>query len=556
MTLRRAVILSSIAGACALVPWLVLFCMHHGPFTVPPEFVDDSEYYYARLTTIASGHPFIGNPYFKEYSEEMASAFFGADWLAAVPLVAHVPLIPAILLDLFFWSGIYTLLSLWLLTLFGVSGKNIGYGGAALFLSAFWLLERPVAMQIVFPSYLVFLASVLWWLQRPRSYLRTLILAVSATLTFYIYTYLWQIVTVTLLALHALFVLRERAQYRTLLLVDAFVALLVAPMVWYTYTQLTHPWYWETVTRIGFIPTHTFGSAALVNGALIILTVVAFYLVTSAPLRHASSVWVMATGLALMGTTFSNVITGKDLETAVHIGRFVEVWAVAVALIVLHEWRPARRTLRSYGAASIAFLVLVSAGYSFFHGWRGVTDDALLGERYAPTLSWLAANTPPGSVILADDSFSHYVPILTHDFVLFDSNGELYLMPDSAVEDRYLASRIFSDLTVEQIQQDYRKYAGVGNAVHHFKVHNREVALCRMVVRSGCGTTVPDALADRGSAYFEELYRRYEIMKSHPLETLKRFGVTYLVVGNNEKLRMEGLVETASIGSTTVYSVH
>ena len=220
MRKRTWVVVSLLFGLTTLVPWLLLLCMNHGLFGVPPELADDSIYYYARVESVVAGHPFIGNPYFKEHTDEIASAFFGADWIASIPRLLHIPLFPSILLNLIVWSSVYVFLCLWLLSLSGLSRKHTLLGAVTLFISAFWLLERPVAMQIVFPVYILFLASFLWWLQEPQSGRRSLALVGSTVLSFYTYTYLWQIVTVCLLVSHAL-LLHDFKKWKRILAIDA-----------------------------------------------------------------------------------------------------------------------------------------------------------------------------------------------------------------------------------------------------------------------------------------------------------------------------------------------
>lgn len=550
----KSKVTSIFIGICVLLmlaPWGVLALMNNGTFTVPPELMDDSGYYYARMQAVADGHPFIGNPYFKEHADAMASAFFGADWIASIPLFLHAPLVPVALLNLALSTALFVALSLMLLRLLGLSSKWQMAGALALLLTAYWFLLRPVAMQVVFPSFLFFLLGYLTWLQNPASKKRLALLVVSSALTFYLYTYLWQIVTIVIGLTHVMFLTPARKQYLSLAVADLAIAFLIAPIIWYTYLQLQNPDYWETVTRIGYIATHTFGAAAVLNLGL---TIIAFLLVLIAGrkmLTRPNIMFFTFTGAALVIASFSNVITGKDLETAVHMGRFVELWATLAVCSAAFFFFVSQKGTDRAGAVPVTISVLLTClllGNLF--GVYNRSDEYLRGETYRDVLVWLKENTPAHSVVLADDKFSYYIPVATSDFVVFQPDGGLYLVPDREVEDRYLASRVFSNLTEEQLKADFRLYAGVGNAVHHFKVHNREVAICKMLHLPACGKPIPSAIADRGDAYFDDLYNRYLEVKKDPAATLTSFGVSYVLTTGTTSLPLQ-----ETVGGYNIYRV-
>lgn len=526
-------VISTFIGICVLLmlaPWGMLALINHGSFTVPPEFMDDSGYYYARMQAVADGHPFIGNPYFKEHADAMASAFFGADWIASIPLFLHVPLLPAALLNLALSTALFVTLSLMLLRLLGLSSRWQMAGALALLVTGYWLLLRPVAMQVVFPSFLFFLVGYLAWLQNPASKKRLALFVVSSALTFYLYTYLWQIVTIVIGLTHILFLTPSRRRYLSLIVADIAITILIAPIIWYTYLQLQNPDYWETVTRIGYIATHTFGSAAVLNLALIVLAFVLLLAAGHRALTRPSIIFFTVTGAALVIASFSNMLTGKDLETAVHMARFVEVWA---ALTVSYAAFLYIERKGSDNADALPITICVLLGVLLIGNLTTVydrTDEYLRGETYRDVLVWLNENTPAHSVVLADDRLSYYIPVATHDFVLFQPDGGLYLVPNTEVENRYLASRLFSEVTEEQLKNDFRLYAGVGNAVHHYKVANRESSLCRALHFDGCAASFADGVDDRGEEYFQELYARYQAMQRAPRETLAAYGVDYVIL--------------------------
>ncbi len=116
---------------------------------VPPSA---ENYYYSRLREIKDGYPFIGNPYFFEHRNEVSPAFFVADWIAAVPLLLGAPLIQTIVLNLFVWALINTLLFYLFLRVLGCSRRWSAFGGFIVLLTTYADILRPVSLQVIAPT--------------------------------------------------------------------------------------------------------------------------------------------------------------------------------------------------------------------------------------------------------------------------------------------------------------------------------------------------------------------------------------------------------------------
>lgn len=542
----------------ALAPYVALFVMHGGPYMVPPEFMDDSNYYYARMQEVVDGHPFIGNPYLKEHAGEVASAFFGADWIAAIPLFFTRDLMPAVLINVVVWSGLYAALLYWLFGLLNLQ-QRVRIGAVLVaFIASFWFMERPVAMQIVYPAFVLLLGSILWWLKDPSSRKAQVLLVVSAGISFYLYTYLWQITVVAGALLNAYVLLHKRASLRTLLGIDIGIILAALPMGLYTATQLSHPWYWETMRRIGFVATHTFGMAGVLAGLMLGAATGAAFLVRKYTDMPTTVLFSITSG-ALLITTFSNVLSGKDLETAVHIGRFIDLWVVVVAIVVITHLLPRARRLTRLdilAGAIVVALLLSTIVPVCIHGAR-MMKDALAYERYAPVLAWIQQNTPEGSVIFADDKLSYVIPALTHAYVLFQPDAGLYLVPDTEMQDRYLLSRSLSNLTEEDIKRDLRLYAGVGNAVHGYKIHNREARVCVLLHLRNCAPIIADSTAYMGFRYFNELTANIVPIARTRESLLKQYKVNYVISDtirdNYEMSHLRNATLVARVGEFNIY---
>jgi hypothetical protein len=521
------------------LPFISLFVILHHPFHVPHEFADDSLYYYNRMREVKDGYPLIGNPYFFEHRTAPAAAFFVADWIAAAPYILGIPLIATIIFDAVAGIAGFVILLWFLFKEFDFSDRSTVVGIGVALLPSYWLMIRPVSMQIVFPIFIFFLIALIRFLKESSSRKNIWLCILSLSLCFYIYTYMWQITLVTLLLLHALLLI-DYKKYKVLWRIDAGTFVLSLPMFIYTYYQVRQPYYWETVSRIGLVNTRTFGSAALLNALLVTIIFIAVYVFlfknNSNKNNYFSplSIFIVVVGTALLGTSLSNVITQKDLETGVHIGRFVYLWFAISATILALTFYKQKIPIKNY----LVFFVLGMCAVPIIVFGYGTLRQALHppedvgAERYARALRWLENNTQTQSVVFANDSISSYVPVMTKHYVLYHPNGQLYIMPSQEVEERYLISRFDAHLTLKNIEDDFRLYAGVGNATHQYKIYNRTVALCTFFhfSRASCGTTTT-AVGYKGETYFKALYQKYiQEIQPHILDELRKFHVDYVIV--------------------------
>ncbi|NBV76666.1 hypothetical protein EBR66_00655 [bacterium] len=544
---------SILLGVC--ITWFFLLApyayvlMAWGTYSVPIELVDDSHYYLARMVAVSHGYPLIGNPYIAEHANDPAIAFFGADWLGAIPLFLGFSVVGAELWNIVFWSAA-SALSLWYFARsFAWSSRQYLFLVSVVTVSALPMLLRPVAMQIVFPLFLAFLAALKGWLDEPHSHRRSVLLALFSIIPFYLYTYFWQIVVVAFAILHL--IAWKKAQYRMpLFWVDCAVGIGALPMALYTLHQLSLPLYWETVTRIGFVATHTFGFSGVLAALFIVVPLFALWFSYRSSL---DSFWVIV-AISLWVAAWSNVISGKDLETAVHMMRFVMVYAVSASVAVLFSLEN-KKTISIYAALICVVVVGVYQLHDVYRFSAVLSSDPRTGEQYAPLFTWLNEHAQTGDVVLSPYDIGRYMPIMTTQFVLYHPNAELFLMSDREVEDRYLASHVFDSLTLSDIERDFRLYAGAGNSLHQYKTHNREVTLCRWLQQSDCGVYATE-FSWRGEAYFRSLLNRFQDIQRSPSKTLRTWNVRYVIL-DSIKLPKSNLPLQVQvvIGPYTIYRV-
>lgn len=561
-----AVILAAVLFA--LTPWAAAIWTNRGLLHVPPEFADDSEFYYAQMHTVAQGNLWIGNPYFKEHVGEIGGSFFGAVWIDAAVLVIGVPMMPTILIDLAVAFAVLSGMLIWVCKQLGMRRWWLAASIAAVLSVSFWMMIRPVSMQIVIPSFVFFLSAYLLWMKRPDSWHARALLIVASALSFYIYTFLWQIVVVVLGVSHLFILMWRRRQIPSLLLIDAATIALALPVLWYTYAQTHHMWYWQMITRTGFVETHTIGSAAIIATVITGLTLGAVWILgIHRTEKELERNFFGITGISILITAFSNVITGKDLELSIHIIRFTYVWAALAGIFALYtyfeslSWDLRTGIARLRGLVAIGLLAVFA--FTMFHTLyvfrETMSLSTLAAQAYSEPLQWLNENTPMGSVIFADDAFSYYVPVLTDDFVLFQPDGGLYLMSDTELQDRYLASRMFDALSLANIERDLRLYAGAGNALDAYMTKNRWSKLCRLLAFAQC-PTLTDPVSYMGAPYFTDLYQRYQdVVLKDPVQVLTRFNVSYIVkdTAKDQNMRPEqlhGAKLVATVGRFEIFT--
>lgn len=549
-------VLSAIVVLLALIPaaqtLMKAGAEWHG---VPPEYVSDSLFYYAQIHQVAEGYPFVGNPYFIEHRNAVSPAFFVPDWLYAAPLFLGLPLFPTIMLNFIVWSLVFAILAFGIFRVVGLPRSVSVAGSIFAYLQAYWLILRPVSMQQVFPFFLFFLLALLLWLREPMRKRNVVILALATVAPFYIYAYLWQVIVVINGLLAAFLLLRKRTTelYKFIIAnIAAFIlALPEAVLLW---KQFATPFYWDTMQRIGLVETHIPPLYTLYYVRWIVLIMgigfsLYFFLRNrneqAAQKVNELNVFFLLTSLGLFIVMISNIITGKELETATHIGRFVMLWFalgfVTYGFVAIKE-RTSLMGLSPIKKGVLVLLFLLCAlglmrNFKESLPFTAIATNTSLDsvQGYAAPLAWLDKRESAPVVIWADGLLSHYIPILTKDYVLFAAAGGLQVESSREVAERYLVSEYFANLSLKDIEKNYRVYAGAGNAADQPEASSRVTKICNFLQlgRFGfhCGKELT-GVSLKGQSYFDGLASEYKNIQANISAELKKFNVTYIIKDN------------------------
>lgn len=497
---------------------------------VVPEYIEDSAYYYARINDVVRGNPLIGNPYFIEYKDEIPPAFFVSDWLASLPFFIGLPFSVSVVFNIILWSLIFITIIYFLFNKFGMDPKLSAVCSIIVYFQVFWLFVRPVSMQVIFPAYLLFLYAIFHWQEEPLDKKRSWFLVIASIYSIYIYTYLMQLVLVTYGLLVLFYFYKKNNDYlknlfRILLLI--FVSSL--PFLLVTFFQVSHPLYTETLNRIGFLETHLPRMELYYYGRWVVFTIIIWYFsrrffgVYKTEDSKKLFNFFLLTGTALLITASSNIITGKELELANHLGRFITLWfpvAFTTYLFLFYKvLKDKGETTNRAKKLIIGFFVVIGIfvmirnvprAFTFF---RNSPDSMSKVQTYKDPLMWLEKNIEVASVIWATDRLSVYIPIETSHYVLFHPSAFLQIVSDKELEERYLISQFLrGGATRDKIEQDVGIYGGAGKAL----------------------------LGPSMQVHFDGMYKVYtEQISVDILTHLKKFGVRYIVVDGENNIEIE-----------------
>ena len=526
---------------------------------IPPSYIDDN-YYYVRMKEVVDGHPFLGNPYFIEHNDEIAPAFVFPDWLYALPMLLGFSLFTSVSIDFSFWALVFGLLVYLFFRSQQLSKRWSTLGTVVAFTQVYLLILRPVSMQIVFPFFLLFILALYVWSRDPKKKTSVVFLTLTSALTFYDYGYLWQIIVVELMLVFCYAIYKKnKTQFISLVKVCAALAVLIVPFVLFTLNQLHHPFYWETMVRTGLVYTHLPTAMVFMTGSWVLFLVLLSTLSVKwvAALRAQRS-YVRFTkihsslGAAMVIVSGSNIITGKELETAQHVGRFIVLWLIIGTFVTLYYLVKARPEVLPLGfkkkfvLALLSFLVLIGnisyAGdlLTFTHPKERILAMTR-AQAYISALTWLEQAEALPQVIWVSpySTLTSMLPTYTKHYLLYANGGILHLVSDGEVEERFLLASTQGEVTTAYINEGVRNFAGVSYMFHIANTQNRKVKLCRLMHLESfgisCGSTTDATTLNHDLV--REMYERYmSDIKPNQLEELKKFHVAYIMKDKEEDI--------------------
>ncbi len=454
---------------------------------VIPSYISDSLFYFTRISKTAENFPLAGNHYFLEHKGDLQPVFSMAETFIALPMKFGLSFNVALILSLILFNVFFAFI------LYKYLRKFCGFGWSLIFASiiyiqSYGMMVRPVIMETVLPFFILFHLSFLNWFLEPSRRRNQIFLAITVGLSFYIYSYLWQIVLANILIYGFWLLLnRKKAELIALLKTMALAILIALPVLIYSYSAISLPDYWENAKRIGLVITHLPSIEAYYYGRWLVLGILLWLVIRPSLDKNTSRtafVTMVVGSLAILSVILSNIITGKDADIARHAGRFVAPWFTLVFLLGFYwvgKFKVWRNSLYKAAILAIIFILGIIALFSnlprsLLPPFNTAGEEAIYVQSYKRPLEWLNHNTNEPKVILANNSISLYVPYLSKHYVLFPGllNFHFYRMTDNEVRERYLISRSAYNkrLGPELIEEEYPYYAGA-----YYDYKNKDLGL-------------------------------------------------------------------------------
>jgi len=531
----------------------------------------DEILYDVHVHEIGDGHPLFGNPYFIEHANDIPLVVFAGVYVAAVPYLLGMPLDATIFFDYTLWSVIVVVLGYWLLRELLVPRTLAAIGSLFALEQYSGLIWRMSNRQEVNPVFLLFYIGLIRLIRDPRTS-NIVLVGVSAGLSFWVFSYLWQAVVITLglLLVYAL-VARLWVLARAVCLAGVLGVVLGSPVLLYQLWQShTQPYFWESIARFGLVHSHLPMAEIVYSGGWVwVLCAVIFAVWWRVPQVRdqefkALVLFAAVSGMGLWIEQGSNAITGQLLELGEHLKPSIVTWlAFATVAIGWALWERRERMSQGWQYASgvgVALLLLVSVyfGYAQFEAFLFQVNVPVWQEQqtYAAPLQWIDAHETAPVVIWADphDYFVQHVPVLSRDYVLSAEAAMYHLVSNQEIRERYLVSQYFNNPSPSDLQRDIRLYMGNQDVYHNAKTIERGIKLCRIFFfwdhNHNCGV-VPTSLSLLGDSFFASLETQFATdIKPHIKEYLQKYHVAYIVKDDV----LDPQYQPQKLGAVRVYS--
>ena len=521
---------------------------------IMPAFTDQLNF--ARVHTIGEGNLTDGNSYYLEHSDGPPLVLFGGAWLNAIPMWLGIPYNATLYINFLIWSLLFAVALYWLFKEMGVFSWLAVFGVLFAYIESIEHVWRPANLQTVYPFVFVFYAALLRVFRNPNR-ANVIVLALATGVSFYIFAYWWQIV-VTTLGLAFLLALwkKDRALGKAILIASCIGGLLGLGnplyMLWLSHTS---PYFWESINRLGLVYTHFSTSFELYYVGRWIVLICLFLALVFFKKKKEHDVenerplmtFAVLTGIALLIMDGSYIVTGHWLETEYHVREIILPWLVFITTaIIAMLWRIRASLSPSMKIASviiIGFLVIGNVRFAthyevdFFHSryqyhWLTI-------QTYAAPYKWLDEHEKSPVVVWVSPHhaghLSSYLPIFTKHFILSNPWGNLELVSNDEVRERYLVSEYFDDPSIDQLKtvDEMGLYLGNSKLSYDSVAINHKRVLCRAVffwdAHHDCGEHVtPQSLL--GDDFFTTLRNRFtDDIKPNIHEYVNKYHVKYIL---------------------------
>ncbi|HEY4505505.1 MAG TPA: hypothetical protein VJG67_02345 [Candidatus Paceibacterota bacterium] len=472
----QAVVLAGILGAIIILP-TILSVQKLGPGNfkgIYPILSDDEDHYLAEIREVYDGHLAMSNPYIAGYKDTpYTQPSLGAAYYAYFAKIFGISITLAAAINDFVLPFIVVLVFYALilrLTRSSRFSKRISLATTFLFFLSFVSsFGRPVNPQLSF-IFLLLGLYVVWRIVEEKHPLEKLVtynvlLSVIFGVLVYIYPFYWMtIVVIYGLVTFWLLFLDKDLSYWLRAWFSFFVPSLLfsIPFLLNLGKLAVSPFFAETNLRNGFIQTHIPG--AFLDVFLMLVSLPIIYLAQKVNSENITSdnkkTMFLGYSLVIGGVilNWQNVITGKTLQFPPHLYPVMILFVFIICATSI-----ARIDLRKptkYGVALLCVVVIIIAGVLYkqkgeaIYALRIISSpkDVSSLQRLSPVMAWLSQNTSPDSTVYAlGKDLNSLIPVYTHDNVYYVSSANIFLMPDTELENRWIILHYLDDIKSSNI---------------------------------------------------------------------------------------------------------
>jgi len=549
---KALVILVVVTLLLTCIPVVHAFLFIGGTWQGVPQSYGDEILYQVQMETIAEGYFNLGNPYFYEHRFDPPLVLFSGSWIAAIPMLLGLPLIPALILNFSLWSVIFALLCYWLFREFNLGKTAATFGALAGLLSCLDALSRTNSLQQVNAFFIFFLIALTRFLKyQDRGSI--ILLGIATGCTFWVFSYLWQTAVITLGLLFLLALARKQwTLLKATLLSSALGGAIGLPPILYILWQTHTPFFWESVARFGLVNTHLpmaeiFYSGGWIGILLALLTALYWRFSTLRTREYAFILLFIAiSGLGLWIMQGSNLVTGKLLETGEHLRRFIVPWLALMTFVSAYLLWHHRQAMSRIGRALALCVGVVIIGANLYFASTYIVRYAFFNinpdlwqtqQLYAAPAAWLQEHEKEPVVVWGDPHgyLVNHIALLTRHFVLYVEAGKYMMVSNEELRERYLVSRYFNNPAVADLERDLNYFIGRGDTYHHAKTVERGIKICRLLNfwsatrKEACGTP-PSSVDLLGKDLFESMEWKFQNdIRPNIGSYLKKYNVSYIL---------------------------
>ncbi len=479
---------------------------------IMPAHIEDALYYYARIHEVADGNIYFGNPVYDSYSGTVAPSWSISEWFTAMPYWLTGSWAFTIIFNIWFWSLVSALFIYSTLRVLGVGVTSSVVGALAVSAQLLLLTSRPVAMQVPYAAFFYTIYAAACWVIHPQ--LRSAVmLALATVLALMSYSFVGLFALIMSVFYFARSLVFKKFSNSFMLM---FAGVIVSPLAFayaaVLYSSNSEVWNSEVLARFGLVHTQVWAPEILLYGRWLVLLAAIFALLywLKETSHRRATFSLIALGSLLIAFVVPPLI-GKDIESAVHIGRLAFPLVAIITVLLFDIALKLQIGMKKYALTAVLLLFVVILGKNVFE--RNIVrvpgaDELVRIQTYAPVLEFLSGQV--SGVVHAPGVLEPYILTHTPHSLLFSYQGGFYNVSTAEHHDRYILSRYPYGITYEQAVADATLYD--------------------VNIPKSLGYLTPESYeAYKGRSYFQSFVDSYATSSARINERLDEYNVRYIV---------------------------